>query len=81
MGTCGNPAYAVPKFSPVTGQYSERFDVSLHTARADDGLCGPEALLFEPHGTIVPLARGVWTGAKIGWVMLLFGIIAFMALG
>lgn len=80
LDTCGNPAYVVQEFSPATGVYSERSRTSVRDAREETGLCGPEALLFEPNGAIVPLIRGVWTGAKAGWVILVLGIIGFMAL-
>jgi hypothetical protein len=81
LDMCSNPAYVVQEFSPATGAYSETSRTKVSEARDDTGLCGPEALLFEPHGRIVPLARGLWTGAKAGWVVLLLGIIVFMALG
>lgn len=80
LDMCGHPAYAEPSFDPVSHTYSERFVVPVRTARSEEGLCGSEAVLFEPHGTLVPLFRGFLTGAKVAWVGLLFGIIALVAL-
>ena len=80
LNMCSNPVYAVQDFNPATGQYSERCETTVVEARADNGLCGPEALLFEPHGTVVPLLRGLFKGAKIGWVVAILGFTAFIAL-
>jgi hypothetical protein len=77
---CSNPAYVVQEFSPATGAYSETSRTKVSEARDDTGLCGPEALLFEPHGTVVPLLRGLFKGAKIGWVVAILGFTAFIAL-
>jgi hypothetical protein len=64
LGMCGNPAYAEQKFEPSTGSYSESFFTPIATARAPDGLCGPEALLFEPLGSLVETAKGVGRGVR-----------------
>lgn len=45
--TCANPAYFKQDFDPVTGRYSNLVEVSAEQARSEDGLCGPEGLLFE----------------------------------
>lgn len=50
---CGNPAYAEPGFNPAAGTYVEKFTTSVAEARSEDGLCGPEALLFEPAAPFV----------------------------
>jgi hypothetical protein len=63
---CGNPAYAEPSFQPAKGAYSEAFNTPVALARADDGLCGPEALLFEPQ--IAPIAAGAAV-AKGAWLV------------
>lgn len=60
LGMCGNPAYAKQSFDPVTGRYSETFETETGQARADDGLCGPEAILWEE----MPLVRAYWREAK-----------------
>lgn len=80
LDMCGNPAYTVQEFSPATGRYSERSQTKIAEARDDTGLCGPEALLFEPHGTLVPLLRGLWAGSKLGWVVFILGFTAVIAL-
>jgi hypothetical protein len=80
LDMCGNPVYMVQEFSPATGEYSEKSRTKVAEARNDVGLCGPEALLFEPHGTVVPLLRGLWKGSKAGWVIFILGFTAFIAL-
>jgi hypothetical protein len=80
LGMCGNPAYTVHEFSPATGEYSEQSRTPVADARAETGLCGPEALLYEPHGFIVPLIRGTWRGVKITHAAAVFGIILFFLL-
>lgn len=80
MDMCDNPVYSVQKFSPATGEYSEKSRTPVAEARSDTGICGPEALLFEPHGVIVPMLRGLWAGSKVGWVIFILGFTAFIAL-
>lgn len=47
-GGCGNPALTKTDYQPHTGYFGELVTVSLSDARSDKGLCGPEALLFDP---------------------------------
>jgi hypothetical protein len=72
---CGNPAYAEQKFEPSTGSYSESFFTPVSTARAADGLCGPEALLFEPLGSLVETAKDIGNGARTVLAYISGGII------
>jgi hypothetical protein len=85
LGNCGNPAYSEPSFDPVTGEYAERFATPVATARAIDGLCGPEALLFEPQMPVILAARIVWGGIRAIWLTLsgalLLAAIVVMILG
>src|SRR5881392_3546845 len=60
LGMCGNPAYAKQSFDPARGRYSETYEVEVTHARTDDGLCGPEAVLWEE----MPLAQAYWREAK-----------------
>jgi hypothetical protein len=48
LGRCGNIAYVEQRFEPATGKHVLDYPVTKERARAEDGLCGPEALLFEP---------------------------------
>lgn len=48
LGRCGNIAYAEQRFEPATGKHVLEYPITKERARAEDGLCGPEALLFEP---------------------------------
>lgn len=45
---CTHLANGDRRFDPVSGRFEERFAVAPERARAADGLCGSEALLFEP---------------------------------
>ena len=47
-GRCSNPAYYRQIFEPSSGSYSVENGATVEAARADEGLCGPEALLWEP---------------------------------
>ncbi len=55
-GRCGNVAYAEQRFEPATGKFALEYPTTIELARADEGLCGPEALLFEP----LPKHRALW---------------------
>ena len=83
LGMCGSPAYAVQKFSPSTGEYSSRSETSPEVARSEDGLCGPEALLFEPQSFLHIAAIGIKSGlgnivAALAAVCLGAGILAML---
>lgn len=45
---CGHLAHSRQFFDPASGSLSQKIDVTPAAARAPDGLCGPEAALFEP---------------------------------
>lgn len=45
---CAHLAYSEQVFNPVTGELKEAVQIQAAQARREDGLCGPEALLFEP---------------------------------
>jgi hypothetical protein len=85
LGSCGNPAYSEPSFDPVTGEYAERFDTPVAKARAIDGLCGPEALLFEPQMASQIVFHAVLASIKPVWLIstgiMSVGVILLMALG
>ena len=83
LGNCGSPAYSEPSFDPVTGEYVERFATPVAAARAIDGLCGPEALLFEPQHTLMATVSGLWEAGRavvaiIGGIGLTFGVVAML---
>lgn len=44
---CGHPAYTDATFTPDDGKLSFSQRVKTSSARAIDGLCGPEAALFD----------------------------------
>lgn len=77
FGTCRNPAYAEPEYDAALGTYTEKFTTPLSNARSLDGLCGPEALLFEPELPVIVAAKGFAGGLKTAWLIfaaILFGI-------
>lgn len=77
FGTCRNPAYSEPSFDPALGTYTENFTTPLSKARAEDGLCGPEGLLFEPQFPIIAVTKAFGGGLKTAWLIaaaVLFGI-------
>lgn len=56
-GVCSNLAFARQAFDPATGKYGERFETTFADARSAGGLCGPEALLFEPPPKHIQFSR------------------------
>ena len=58
-GRCSNPAYYRQIFEPSSGSYSVENGATVEAARANEGLCGPEALLWEPQGRIRSLANSL----------------------
>lgn len=58
-GTCSNPAYYKQSFDPSWGRYKINCDTPVETARSEGGLCGPEALLWEPVSEVRSVLTGV----------------------
>jgi hypothetical protein len=58
-GSCGNPAYYSQSFEPSTGKYRIDCATPQSIARAEDGLCGPEGLLWEPQSKVSAIINGV----------------------
>lgn len=56
---CSHLAYTDTAFNPVDGEMSYRVEVPASKARAPDGLCGPEAALFEPKPVVPEIVRKV----------------------
>lgn len=59
---CGNIAYAEQSFDPARGSHSVEYRTPVGTARKADGLCGPEALLWEPKNLLTVAVAGLGTG-------------------
>lgn len=78
LNKCSNPAYAEQRFDAPKGVYEESYLTNVRLARASDGLCGPEALLFEPHGPIIEAAQPIWSNVKRAY---LWGVAALAAAG
>ena len=64
FGKCGNIAYAVQGFEPATGKHSLDYRTTYAEARGEDGLCGPEALLFESKPPAEIVARKVGNAVR-----------------
>ena len=75
-GYCSNPAYYSQTFEPSRAAYSIAHDTPLERARSDEGLCGPEALLWEPQSTIRSGMRRVGTYMEAHPWQVYFSIIA-----
>jgi len=75
---CLHPAFANQSFDPVTRRVTEASSVGALQARAADGLCGQEAVLFERKAISW---AGVWGGAKefIQWAIFFFAMIGVLA--
>lgn len=80
-GCCSNPAYYRQAFEPSSGSYKINCDTPVAEARSEGGLCGPEALLWEPQSKLSAVVRGVGrqmeahpfivAGAVVGFLLLL----------
>lgn len=55
---CGHLAYTQRRYDRSAGKFVEEAETSTDEARADDGLCGFEAIMYEPKFGPVK----VWTG-------------------
>jgi hypothetical protein len=71
-----NIAHAEQRFEPDTGKYQEIFTTSTSKARSGDGLCGPEALLFDRRSEISLWWRGVGQDTKEALTWIGFAIVA-----
>lgn len=58
-GCCSNPAYYRQDFEPSSGSYKVRCDTPVADARSEGGLCGPEALLWEPQDKVRAILGGI----------------------
>lgn len=73
LRTCGNPAYADFTFEPSKGRVSEAFNTPIEKARDESGLCGPEAILFEPQIVPVTVGKGIIHGSWLAFQIVGFG--------
>jgi hypothetical protein len=78
---CGHPAYEKHAIDPVTGVVSVKQSTTASAARSEQGLCGLDAALFEPHPLPVRainaigkndfLTSTLWLGGAYGVIALL----------
>jgi hypothetical protein len=58
IGPCDHPVHWRLRYDPVTGKLKGRIDeTSTSEARSENGLCGPEGLLFAPYSTPQKIIR------------------------
>ncbi len=62
---CGHLAYTERRFDVVKGEFEEVNKTLAEKARAPEGLCGPEAILFEPSTG----AKAMRAAGKIFWTL------------
>ena len=68
---CHHLVYADPRYDAALGQYQGRSLRLVTAARSEDGLCGPEGLLFESRSILIkvrellsgPGAAAVYVGS------------------
>jgi hypothetical protein len=63
MPYCGHLAYTQRAYDRTKGEFDEVIAVTAETARADDGLCGPEGMLFE--SKVVPWKLARWFNEEV----------------
>lgn len=74
---CMNPVMAEQSFDPATGRYRETYSVLTRAARTEAGLCGPEALLFEPRSEG---ALAVEDAGRASWAVIRVALLAVAAM-
>jgi hypothetical protein len=58
MGACDHPVHWRLRYDPVTGKLRGRIDeTSTSEARSENGLCGPEGLLFAHYSSTQKIVR------------------------
>ena len=79
LGHCSNAAYYSQAFDPVSGNLSICYNTPLAVARSENGLCGPEALLWTPLSKPRALSRMVQASLNAHPFRCLFGIFLLWA--
>lgn len=79
-GSCSNPAYYRQEFEPSSGNYKVRCDTPVATARSEAGLCGPEALLWEPQSKFRAALSGVGRQMEAHPFLTAIGVIGVLLL-
>lgn len=74
MPVCRHLVLSERQFDVVQGKFDEQSKVEAIEARSISGLCGPEALLFEPRLSAEVLTKPV---IKLAQTALIFGMGAF----
>lgn len=81
VAVCGHLAYTKRHFDPTQGKFIEAAEVDAADARSEDGLCGPEAILFDSKWHLPKRAALAWklapvavAGGLVGyWMLVLTG--------
>jgi hypothetical protein len=69
------------RFNPAKGILAESFDTPVDTARADEGLCGFEGLLFEPQRLPIVAGKVIVAGSWLGFRIFILGIVGLLVIG
>lgn len=70
---CHHPAVGDHTVDPVKGRIVSQ-TIGALSARSERGLCGPEAVLFDPQPSQLVAAKSAWNGIKLGWAAVVGGI-------
>lgn len=70
---CGHPVYTDHAFNPARGKLAVKLATNVEDARGPQGLCGPEALLFDP----MPLDARIKSALAIGFLASVAVIVIF----
>jgi hypothetical protein len=68
-------------FEPASGRLIEHFDTPVSKARAQDGLCGAEAILFEPQIPPVVVGKAIVSGSWTAFRLVIFGAALLLFIG
>lgn len=78
QGKCDHIAHWNRRWDAVAGKWAARNEVTTADARAPDGLCGPEALLFQPYS--VPRLVAKWL-SRANLVAIFLGLVVAIGIG
>jgi hypothetical protein len=79
-GCCSNPAYYGQEFEPSSGTYKINCDTTVQAARSEGGLCGPEALLWEPQSKLRAMLTSVGRVMEAHPFLMVFVLIGLLLL-
>ena len=84
LGKCEHPVFWERRRDPVRGEWRGQLTSTTSEARSEQGLCGPEGLLFEPYTPLRRVARRIAAmdhDAIVFWGFWTFIAVLFAVLG